>query len=133
MSHAPSKKDTDYVYLFQLAGKKVWKLVLYEPDYLPGKQQCTFVCNCAKAHQLNPPELFELTSDPGETKPLYISSDEEYKIIVETMLKAKQEHKKSAVPAESQVTFYKVMWWPHLQPCCNFPYCSCKDTKYSKD
>ncbi|KAJ8314148.1 hypothetical protein KUTeg_008709 [Tegillarca granosa] len=112
-------------------GKKVWKLVFYEPDYLPGKQECTFICSCSKAHQLNPPELFELTSNPGETKPLNISSNKDYEIIVESMLKAKQEHEKSAVPAESQVTFYKVMWWPHLQPCCNFPYCSCKDTKFT--
>ncbi|XP_069116833.1 steryl-sulfatase-like [Argopecten irradians] len=112
------------------SGSTVWKLAYEEPDYLPGTQRCLFACNCEDAIKFEQPILYDITSDPGESKPIDISSDKKYKDLAELMIKATEEHKASIVPVDCRLTFFKILWRPHMQPCCNFPYCSCSDHKY---
>lgn len=111
-------------------GNKIWKLVYYMPYYLPGQTVCHFGCLCRDAIKLDKPELYELTSDPGERNPLDIDSTEEYKKLAAIMNKAKEEHEKTVAHVQPQLSLYNSLWRPHMQPCCNFPYCSCEDSKY---
>ncbi|XP_060083865.1 steryl-sulfatase-like [Ylistrum balloti] len=111
-------------------GPSIWKLVYEVPDYLPGQQRCLFVCNCWDAIKLERPYLYDITSDPGENRPIDISSDKKYKEIAELMIKATEDHKNSIAPVDCRLSFFKLLWRPYMQPCCNFPYCSCVDIKY---
>ncbi|KAL3865109.1 hypothetical protein ACJMK2_006738 [Sinanodonta woodiana] len=113
-----------------LLGFKTYKLVYKMPDYLPGTNQCIFVCGCHSARVLEKPLLFDVTSDPGERSPLP-SSYPGYSDIIEAINKAVATHKSSIVPVESQFTARKLIWRPHWQDCCNFPKCSCSDPKYA--
>ncbi|KAK3093631.1 hypothetical protein FSP39_018297 [Pinctada imbricata] len=105
-------------------GNKVWKLVYETPDYLPGQNRCTFACICFQSIQLEEPLLYEMVSDPGEENPENIIDHME---IVKTIQEAVKKHKESLQPVPSMMTWYKVLWRPNMQPCCNFPYCNCKD------
>ena len=69
--------------------------------------------------------------DHTESNPLN-PADPLYKELKDIMEKAIDEHKKSIVPVASQFSYYRRQWKPWLQPCCNFPYCSCTDPKYTK-
>ena len=111
-----------------ISGDKVWKLVYEIPNYLPGQNRCLFVCQCYESIILKEPYLYELNSDPGEQKPLDIKV---HKNIVQTIQKAVDQHKSSIIPVEHMMSFYRMLWRPHMQPCCNFPYCSCQDPVYS--
>ncbi|XP_033736263.1 LOW QUALITY PROTEIN: steryl-sulfatase-like [Pecten maximus] len=112
------------------SGSTIWKLVYEEPEYLPGTQKCRFVCNCRDAVKLPRPALYDITSDPGENKPIDITSYQKYKDLAEIMIKATEKHKASIVPVDCRLSLFKLLWRPHMQPCCNFPYCSCVDDKY---
>lgn len=113
-------------------GSKTWKLVLYEPALWPGTNLCKLVCSCNNAIALNPPKLYDITSDPGETTP--IQSDLQiYKDVSEIVNIAILNHRKSLTPVESQFTWGKLAPKLSWQPCCNgvFPFnCLCVDKKY---
>ena len=79
---------------------------------------------------MDPPVLYDMTSDPGEHRPIRIDTDEKYRKIAAIIETAVKNHKKSIKPVQNQFQLSKVMWLPHLQTCCNFPYCSCTDPKY---
>lgn len=74
-----------------------------------------------------------MTSDPGERSPVDWVSEGKQELVT-TMLNAITEHSASLGNIESQFTWHKLMWRPHLQPCCNgtFPFCSCYDEKYAE-
>ncbi|KAK3092346.1 hypothetical protein FSP39_001629 [Pinctada imbricata] len=109
------------------AGNKVWKLVYETPNYLPGQNRCLFTCVCSESIKLENPLLYEINSDPGEEKPLNL---EDHKEIVLAIEEAVKKHKESIQPTPPMMDFYKMLWRPHMQPCCNFPYCSCRDPVY---
>ena len=79
---------------------------------------------------LDPPVLYDVTSDPEENHPIRSDQDEETKQITDRIITALAEHLKSIKPVDSQFTAKAIMWLPQLQECCNFPYCSCIDKKY---
>ncbi|KAK3593051.1 hypothetical protein CHS0354_007836 [Potamilus streckersoni] len=111
-------------------GFKTYKLVFKMPEYLPGTNQCQFVCGCHSARVLEKPLLFDVTSDPGEKSPLP-SSYPGYSDILEAIKEAVAKHKSSIVPVESQFTARNLIWRPLWQDCCNYPKCSCSDPKYA--
>ncbi|XP_071079400.1 steryl-sulfatase-like [Haliotis cracherodii] len=107
----------------------VWKLTLKEPNYLPGRQVCEFVCNCAAAITLEPPHLYDMTSDPGEKQPMNATDHPQ---VYKKMMHALEEHVQNVKPVPNQYTFRNVMWRPWLQMCCNnnYPSCTCQDDKF---
>ncbi|XP_060596832.1 arylsulfatase H-like [Ruditapes philippinarum] len=114
-------------------GQITWKLVTHEPNYIPGKNVCVFVCTCNLDVALTTPKLYDMTSDPGETSPIN-SNSQTYKKISPLILTAIKEHKASIEPVETQFTWGKLRPNLRWQPCCNgtFPFnCHCIDEKYS--
>lgn len=120
-----------FVSLFVFPGSDIFKLVLWTPGYLPGQLRCEFVCFCSHATRLSTPQLYNMVSDPGELTPLNITQNVGYQDIVKVMLKAVDEHQASVTPVPDQYAIMNLLWRPWLQPCCNFPYCSCQDPKYA--
>ena len=102
------------------------------PKLEPGKLLCPFICSCNTAIKLEKPELYDMTSDPGETSPIDWKLSEEKRELVTLMLNAISDHSATVGHVESQFTWWKIAWRPDLQPCCNgtFPFCHCKDMKY---
>ncbi|KAJ8308874.1 hypothetical protein KUTeg_013748 [Tegillarca granosa] len=113
------------------AGRKVWKLVYNTPNYLPGQDTCEYLCSCQSSITLDPPVLYELTSDPGERQPIKTSTSKEYQEIANKINMALHHHKDGIVPVEKQFSLHNLWWQPRLQICCNFPICECIDSKYS--
>lgn len=113
-------------------GTEVWKLVFREPNYIPGEEKCEgLICLCGSAIKLDPPVFYEMTSDPGERKPIPSDSSEKLIKMRDLMLIDLESHKKSVGTINSQMTLAKILWRPHLQPCCNFPSCECSDPKFN--
>ncbi|XP_014674019.1 PREDICTED: arylsulfatase H-like [Priapulus caudatus] len=111
----------------------VWKVHFATPKWRAGTQGCDFVCPCYGSTWIqwhDPPLMFDLVSDPAETTVVNVSSDAKYEAILRHIDEAKLAHKQSLVEVESQYSFYNTMWWPWLQPCCNYPWCDCHDEKY---
>ncbi|XP_061172195.1 steryl-sulfatase-like [Saccostrea echinata] len=112
-------------------GKSVWKLVSELPNYKPGEDKCYgLACSCSNTIKQDPPLLYDMTSDPGERNPINYTSNPTLQKIVEKITDAISEHKKSVGTPESRMTFFKLLWRPWFQPCCNFPSCSCSDPLY---
>ncbi|XP_041352309.1 steryl-sulfatase-like [Gigantopelta aegis] len=111
-------------------GKSVWKLALKEPPYLPGQDVCMFICHCANSITLDPPYLYDMTSDPGERRPMNATDLPE---IYHKMQEALKDHQQGLIPVETQYSLAKLFWRPWLQPCCNsnYPTCSCTDPKFN--
>ncbi|WAR19592.1 STS-like protein [Mya arenaria] len=115
------------------SGSRTWKYVTHEPQLLPGKSTCRFICSCTNAVTLTTPKLYDVTSDPGETSPIDAQS-ETYTDISELIQKAVIDHKSSLDPVESQFSWFKLLPQIRWQPCCNgsFPFnCDCQDPKFS--
>ena len=111
----------------------VWKLVYRAPSKDLNITYTAFDIDCPNYVQLNPPYLFNIDMDPGENNPISIESNTKYKAIVSVIDKATEKHKNSIPKVESMLTLWRVLWYPHLQPCCNFPTCSCLEEKYKTD
>ncbi|PVD27835.1 hypothetical protein C0Q70_13010 [Pomacea canaliculata] len=105
-------------------GNKVWKLSFKEPnDYNTDKLGAA----CSDVLHLDPPRLYDITSDPAETSPLDSKS---YPEVVKTMLSALADHKKSLVAVPNQFSFSRLLWIPWKQAYCKFPACSCQDKQF---
>ncbi len=121
----------DYIYLIYFAGTAVWKVRYATPTWLPGTEGCNMLCNCDGEditwHEH--PLVFDMTSDPRESHPLS-TDDRIYTYVMDVTNRAKKEHLISMKSAPSPPSFTEIRWKPHLQPCCNFPFCSCTDPKY---
>ncbi|PVD24528.1 hypothetical protein C0Q70_15011 [Pomacea canaliculata] len=102
-------------------GNTVWKLSLREPRTFNPELFDNF---CADVIHLDPPRLYDITSDPAESTPLNSS---QYPGVTNTMLFALADHKQSIVAVPNQFTLAKIVWIPWKQDCCNFPACSCED------
>nr|XP_022331454.1 steryl-sulfatase-like [Crassostrea virginica] len=112
-------------------GNSIWKLVTELPNYKPGENKCYgLACECGNTIKYDPPLLFDMTADPGEKNPVNYKSNQNLQDIVNKIVTAISEHKKSVGTPESRMTFMKLLWRPWFQPCCNFPSCSCSDPVY---
>lgn len=117
---------------FYFTGKTTWKYVTHEPPLLPERKTCQFVCSCNHAVTLVTPNIYDVTSDPGETTPLDPSS-ESYKTLSKIFIQAINLHKTSLAPVETQFSWSKILPNLRWQPCCNgvFPFnCKCTDYKF---
>ena len=108
----------------------VYKLYYYYPKWTPGHGDTCYPqigCWCYEDHEkLEKPLLFNMETDPSEHHPLDVNKPH-FQEIVNYIHTATKEHESSFQPVESQFSFGHAIWWPSLQPCCNFPYCTCSD------
>lgn len=111
-------------------GTSVFKLVLYEPGYNLGKDHCNFLCHCNDAVALRLPKLYDMTSDPGELRPLSSKDLKEYSDIVRSMQEAIVKHQESIVLVPNMFAHHKMFWRFWEQPICNFPKFQCEDAKF---
>lgn len=112
---------------------EVWKLVYRAPSHDLNITYTWADIHCTTYVHLRPPFLFNINSDPGENHPLKLDSDPKYQDIVTLIDKATEKHRKSISYVKSSLTFWKLLWYPHLQPCCNFPLCYCMEEKYKTE
>ncbi len=117
------------------AGSSVWKVRVATPRWTtPDSDTCGgLACQCdgrtVRWHR-DEPLLFDMTRNPREDDPLDVT-DPRYRPFVSKTGQGLKEHLDTLDKnVESQTSFWNVLWKPHLQPCCNFPYCSCTDPKY---
>ncbi|XP_028415082.1 arylsulfatase E-like [Dendronephthya gigantea] len=108
-------------------GNITWKAHFVTPIWSPGKQECEredIVCGCFGDHvvQHDPPLLYDITNDPYESNPLETG---DYKDVILKMKEATKRHKLGVKPVPSQLSYPHNVWRSSLQPCCNFPYCTC--------
>lgn len=109
-------------------GKEIYKAHFFTPKFTPGTEGCfgESLCSCygssVIAHE--PPLLFDLTHDPGESFPLEPDSNQ-YKQVMDVINKAVEEHNKSVVEVPAELDSYLPS--PRRQVCCHPPWCSCKE------
>lgn len=115
-----------------LFSDKIWKVHYETPQWLEGTQGCGFACSCFGDHVIvqDPPLLFNIVTDPGENRPCTKSdpcADENYDDVIAHVNRAAAEFKSTLTEVENQYTWNKYVTRPWIQPCCNFPYCSCSE------
>ncbi|CAD5113805.1 DgyrCDS2970 [Dimorphilus gyrociliatus] len=112
----------------------IWKLYYYRTKWGPQSHECIhFVCDCFSDRdmiKLDVPQLYNIEEDPYEDRLLDIE-EEKYADIVKKINKGVAEHRSSIEPSPSQFNILRILPRPWLQPCCNFPFCTCKDQKYA--
>jgi len=121
--------------------KDVWKFHLATPIWEPGTQGCGFICDCydpyfsgiyGKALDWHdPPLMYNLAEDPSEDIPLD-ASEPKYAAIWNYAKQKLQEHRATIEKSPNMFSIPNLLPRPWLQPCCNFPYCSCEDEKYKR-
>ncbi|CAH1791231.1 unnamed protein product [Owenia fusiformis] len=111
------------------SGNAIYKVHYGTPKWLPGKEECEWACSC-KYHTIwhDTPLLYNIADDLGELHELDTSTPENQKVL-EIVAQAKQEHEDSvrSRPVPRQFEFMTAFWNHQLQPCGNYPYCSCRD------
>ena len=106
----------------------VWKAYFFTPKYKnKDEDKCHYVCTCfgSGKEQHVPLQLFNLVTDISETRDVHDYHPDVVKIINEAVNKHSSSIDLSQV--ESQFDFWNSVWKPHLQPCCNYPVCSCRE------
>ncbi|GAB1298582.1 Steryl-sulfatase [Apodemus speciosus] len=114
---------------------KLWKAHFVTPvEDPPGSGSCVGspgsqdarVCECAGAGVTvhDPPLLFELTSDPGETRPLTRHKEPSFDTVLQALRLGVARHRETLGPRPSEVDGALDLWHPWLQPCCGST-CSC--------
>ena len=108
-------------------GYTTWKAHFVTTIWLPGKQECTredVVCKCFGDRVIHhdPPVLYNITNDPYEQHEI---DPKQHQEVIEQIKEAMEKHKSGVKPVLSQMKYPRNAWSPRLQPCCNFPYCSC--------
>jgi len=111
----------------------VWKVHLATPVWETGTQGCGWICDCYgdAVTWHDPPIMYNLATDPQENSP-YNVSEPKYAAIWEHIREKIQEHSESIDEVPDMYSVSNLLPRPWLQPCCNFPFCSCTDSKYSK-
>ncbi|KAM7289349.1 steryl-sulfatase isoform X1 [Ixodes scapularis] len=106
-------------------GSGVWKVHFHSSD----ESQCPYVCHCYGSYVLHhdPPLVFHLDTDPSERNPLSVSSDPRVHKVLAAVKDALRGHEASLDSLPQQFNFINTFWLPWLQPCCNFPRCSCRE------
>ncbi|KAK7905085.1 hypothetical protein WMY93_017692 [Mugilogobius chulae] len=117
----------------------IYKAHLFTPNFSPeGAVGCyhTHVCMCHGDHVTpqTPPLLYELTSDPSESRPLSPQTDPRYYEALERVDRAVRAHgdtlREHVHPdgPSAQLSWSRIVWRPWLQPCCGtFPFCGCEE------
>lgn len=122
---------------------KVWKAHFVTPTFSPpGSGSCageddggsgshdgevTFARICACAHDVtehDPPLLFELTSDPGEARPLTPGVEPAFSSVVARLRQEHARQRRSLSQTRQQLGSLYTTWRPWLQPCCG-RLCAC--------
>ncbi|UYV83544.1 STS [Cordylochernes scorpioides] len=109
----------------------VYKVHYATPHWEPGTDHCPYVCHCLDGfvdyHE--PPLVYNMTADPSEASPLPPNLAEP--IILEAdSARAAHQATLPDPPPISQFSTRNFLWKPWLQPCCNFPFCTCTDPRY---
>lgn len=107
----------------------VWKVYFYTPKYKDGNEyKCHFICHCFGSHVIHhhPPTVYNLARDVSENNQLPPHSPT-HRFVIHTVTEAVTKHRLGLKEVESQFSFKNTVWRPDLQPCCNFPYCSCRE------
>lgn len=106
-------------------GSGVWKVHFMSSDLA----QCTYVCHCYGGYVVrhDPPLVFHLDSDPSESRPLGERDDPRVPKVVEAARAAMEKHKASLQSVPQQFDLRHSLWLPWLQPCCSYPFCSCRE------
>lgn len=138
-----STNESPHQFLFHYCGAKihaarfientttVWKAHFAHPDWLPGKEVCSYTCHCDDKYViwLEQPELYNIQQDISERHPISPKSNT-YRKVMRTIRNAIYEHSAAVVHVDSQLSLSHSLWRPRYQPCCNFPACHCTDPKY---
>ena len=100
-------------------------------NWTEGTESCIgkgIVCGChgVRVKVQDPPLLFDVTNDPSESFPIDTGSPE-YKEVIKDIYSALKTHKEGVESVPGQLG-RKNFFHPRLQMCCNFPFCSCKET-----
>jgi hypothetical protein len=105
----------------------LWKVYFFTPKYKNDHEyKCHYVCMCYASESVHhsPPLLYNLAVDPSEKNNVADAHPD----ILLAVEEAVRTHTQSLeVNAESQFSFWNSIWRPDLQPCCNFPLCSCSE------
>uniref|UniRef100_T1JQ24 Sulfatase N-terminal domain-containing protein n=1 Tax=Tetranychus urticae TaxID=32264 RepID=T1JQ24_TETUR len=105
----------------------IYKIYYYTPNYTkPAEKKCKFVCQCFGKHVIahNPPIIYNIAIDPKEESPLPHNQS-----LIDYVDQQVALHQSTLDPnVESQFSLSNSIWKPWMQPCCNPPFCSCKET-----
>lgn len=110
----------------------VWKAHLMTPKWGEGTDYCseTGLCLChgdgVTVHE--DPLLFDITNDPGESSPIAANTPG-YQLVMSRISAAIDEHRETIDSVPNQLEDDKTSFHPSLQMCCNFPFCTCKETR----
>ena len=109
----------------------MWKVHFATPVFQPdGAGACygQAVCPCSgdKVTHHIPPLLFDLSRDPSEAHALTPDTEPSFHLVVETVARAVEAHRRTLSPVPLQLDAADNTWKPWLQPCCGrFPFCWC--------
>nr|XP_006817802.1 PREDICTED: steryl-sulfatase-like [Saccoglossus kowalevskii] len=111
-----------------------YKVVFTSPKWTPDTEGCfnTWLCRCHGewVDHHDPPLVYDLTHDPSERRPLDPTNSDVRKITSKA-IEAVDIHEGTVVPVINQFQRFRVgPLYPWLQPCCNFPLCSCVEEGY---
>jgi len=106
-----------------------WKVHFFWPRFRPGSTRCDFACLCENSEHLAVPRVYNIEADPRELRPLEATSGE-YGRVVARCRRAVAEHAAAVEERPAEMTWHRSLWRPHLQPCCNPPWCRCTDPSY---
>ncbi|XP_070576343.1 steryl-sulfatase-like [Ptychodera flava] len=111
-------------------GGSTYKIYYVTPNWTPGTEGCfdEFVCQCWAPHVTHhdQPLVYDLTIDPAERNQLG-HGDPRYQEVVKVVGQAVQDHLAAREEVPVQYEYINLLWYPWLQPCCNFPLCYCKE------
>ena len=111
---------------------QIYKIYYYKPKFVSENDyRCEFMCRCTESYvnKLDPPEIYNLATDPYENKPLNRTQQSAlFNELLAKFTNAINKHTKTLNPnVEHQLDFWSIIWLPHMQPCCTFPTCTCKE------
>ena len=108
----------------------VWKAHFMTPKWTEG-ETCVGkgVCGCHgdEVDVHDPPLLYDMADDPAESSPIPTHMPE-YKEVMKDIYPGLKTHKESIKSVPHQLGRMQNFIHPRLQMCCNFPYCTCKET-----
>ncbi|XP_066106281.1 steryl-sulfatase isoform X1 [Saccopteryx bilineata] len=102
----------------------VWKAFFFTPNFSPeGANGCfpTHVCFCHShfVTRHDPPLLFDLSRDPGETTPLTPSTEPRFWEVLEAVQQAVAQHRQTVQDVPNQLSLGNILWKPWMQMCCS--------------
>ena len=128
---------SQHSFMFHFCGESVaavrvnpFKIHFVTPTWDEGTQCCSsrMLCECVgkMTTKHEPPLIFNIEEDPGESSPLQLHSLEYVKVRRE----AEELMKKKMGELRFAKNNLRALPWPHLFPCCNFPFCECYEEEF---